>query len=235
MLILFDIDATLLTSSRAGVLALEAGGRETFGATFTIEGVDFAGRLDPLIIGDLLDRNGLERSAPNALSLRRGYAKHLPGLLARPESTRALPGVHALLAALRGEAGVTLGLLTGNFEDTGTAKLRSVGIEAGWFPVRVWGDESPKQPARREHLPLVAFERYRALHGRSAEPSRTVVIGDTPHDVSCALEHGCRSLGVATGSYTVEELRARGAARALSDLSDTAGVLAWLLEGAGRR
>lgn len=229
MLILFDIDATLLTSSRAGVLALEAGGQEAFGPAFTIEGVDFAGRLDPLIIGDLLERNGLPRTAEHAGALRRGYARHLPGLLARPGSTRALPGVHDLLAALRREAGVTLGLLTGNFEDTGTAKIRSVGIEAAWFPVRVWGDESPRQPARREHLPLVAFERYRALLGRPADPARTVVIGDTPHDVSCASEHGCRSLAVATGSFTVEELRARGADRALSDLSDTAAVLAWLL------
>jgi phosphoglycolate phosphatase len=54
------------------------------------------------------------------------------------------------------------------------------------------------------------------------------VIGDTPHDVQCALAHGCRCLGVATGRSSVRELLAAGASRAVEDLSDTQGVLTWL-------
>lgn len=230
MLILFDIDATLITTSRSGILALEHGGRDMFGEEFTIEGVEFAGRLDPLIVRDLLERNGRQRTREDAERLRAGYAKRLPEYLARPGSANACPGVHALLAELRREAGVTLGLLTGNFADTGQAKLRACGIDPGWFSVRVWGDESPHDPPAREHLPAVAFDRYREAYGRLIGGERTVIIGDTPHDVRCALAHGCRCLGVGTGQFTPAQLAACGADRAVPDLSETGEMVSWLLK-----
>jgi len=34
------------------------------------------------------------------------------------------------------------------------------------------------------------------------------VIGDTPHDIECANAIGVRTIAVATGGYSVEELRA---------------------------
>jgi phosphoglycolate phosphatase len=93
----------------------------------------------------------------------------------------------------------------------------------------VWGDESPHHPPLREHLPPVGLERYRRHTGRELEPRRATVIGDTPHDVRCARVHGCRSLGVATGSFRVDALREAGADLALDDLSDTERVLNWLV------
>jgi phosphoglycolate phosphatase len=226
MLILFDIDATLLTSSGAGVTALEMGGKQAFRETFSVAGVDFAGRLDPLIIADLLRANGLERSAGNAAALRDGYARNLPELLARPGSVSACPGVHPLLAALREDRSVTLGLLTGNFEPTGVMKLRAVKIEPTWFPIRVWGDESPHDPPSRDHLPAVALSRQAKAIGK-AEPRRTVVIGDTPHDVACAKANGCRSVAVATGHFSVDRLAACSPDLVVRDLADTRGMLDW--------
>jgi phosphoglycolate phosphatase len=55
--------------------------------------------------------------------------------------------------------------------------------------------------------------------------ANALVIGDTPLDVGCAAYAGARSLAVATGSHSVEELRAAGADAVLKDLSDTAEVL----------
>jgi phosphoglycolate phosphatase-like HAD superfamily hydrolase len=53
-------------------------------------------------------------------------------------------------------------------------------------------------------------------------PSRSVlVVGDTPHDVACARAAGARSVAVATGSYTIEQLRETGADHVFTDLSDT--------------
>jgi phosphoglycolate phosphatase-like HAD superfamily hydrolase len=233
MLLLFDIDATLLTSSRAGILALERGGQQAFGDRFTVAGVDFAGRLDPLIIRDLIRVNNLEPSLSNAAAIKQGYIDNLPSFLGRAGSTSVCPGVHPLLAALRTCPEVTLGLLTGNFAETGDLKLRSVGIDPAWFPVHVWGDQSPHDPPARSHLPPVGMARYHALHGTPARPEQTVVIGDTPHDIDCAKLNGCQSLGVATGQFSVEELKSRGATRALSDLADTQDVLAWLLRAVG--
>ena len=49
-----------------------------------------------------------------------------------------------------------------------------------------------------------------------------VVIGDTPRDVQAAAAHGCLSLAVATGPYTVRQLQEAGATVAVEDLSDPA-------------
>ena len=57
-----------------------------------------------------------------------------------------------------------------------------------------------------------------------------VVIGDTPHDVACAVAVGAQPVAVATGGFTVEQLRATGARIVLEDLSDTAAFLT-LLDG----
>ena len=235
MLLLFDIDGTLLTTKRSGVKALEDAGRELFGGAFTIEGVDFAGRLDPLIIGELLRRNGVDESRANADAMRAGYGRHLPRLLAPAGVATACPGVHEVLGLLRRVRGITLGLLTGNFAETGTIKLRAVGIDPDWFAVRVWGDESPVEPPAREHLPPVGMRRYHELNGNAVAPERVVVIGDTPHDVSCAQAHGCRSLGVGTGVFTSEQLTGCGATRAVPSMADAAGVVDWLTSGADER
>ena len=58
---------------------------------------------------------------------------------------------------------------------------------------------------------------------------RVIVIGDTPHDIECARVAGARSIAVATGGFTVEQLREFGADEVLPDLSDTEAVLALLV------
>lgn len=230
MLIFFDVDATLITTSRAGMAAMEVAGRELFGEGFTIGKTAFAGRLDPLIIADLLTDNGLEASQANRRAMREGYRRYLPELLAS-RVCKTCPGVPELLDAIEDAGIATLGLLTGNYEDTGSEKLRVCGLDVERFDVRVWGDDSPHEPPCRDHLPGVGLERYRYRYG-AIEPSRVTIIGDTPHDIACAKAHGCRSLGVATGINTVEELHAAGADWAVPTLADTDAVLRWLLNGA---
>jgi phosphoglycolate phosphatase len=237
VLLFFDIDATLITTSRSGIAAMGDIGRELFGEEFTVEGVEFAGGLDPLIIADLLRVNRVEVSRSNLGAFREGYRRCLEARLADRSKCRALPGVMELLGRLRemgaarggNGAAPTLALLTGNFAETGSIKLRACGIDPEWFAIRVWGDESPHHPPRRDHLPGVGLDRYTALTGRRLEGRLATVIGDTPHDVSCARAHRCRSLGVATGSFTVEALTQAGADMAMKDLSDTDRVLDWLL------
>ena len=228
-LILFDIDATLISTSGVGIRAMEEAGRELFGPAFTSTGVEYAGRLDPLIVRDLLIANGLEPSAANMRTLRNGYRTHLTQKLPTATTARALPGVPALLDALEHGNRAALGLLTGNYQDTGSLKLRACGINPERFPISAWGDESPHDPPDRAHLPPVALARYRARFNRDAEPHRCAIIGDTPHDIRCAKANGLRALAVATGMFNVEALSAAGADRVVPDLADTASVTDWLL------
>lgn len=53
-----------------------------------------------------------------------------------------------------------------------------------------------------------------------------VIIGDTPHDIACARATGARIVAVATGHYSVDDLRVERPDAVLEDLSDTATVLA---------
>ncbi len=231
MLILFDIDATLIKTSGLGIKAMGLAGRELFGAGFDERAVEYAGRLDPLIIGDLLRHHGIAETGSNVTRFRAGYRRHLEQLLSEPGTGQTCPGVPALLERLRGRAGVTMGLLTGNFPETGRVKLRACGIGVEQFEVCAWGDESPHETPARDHLPPVAMARQARRTGSEVDPRRVVIIGDTPHDVGCARAHGCRSLGVATGHFGVGALREAGADLAVPDLSRTDEVTAWLLEG----
>ena len=228
MLILWDIDGTLLVTSRSGVEAMEAAGAELFGAGFSARRVSYAGRLDPAIVADLLRDNGVEPSAGHIAAFRAAYRPRLAALMAQPGRARVLPGVLALLERFSHETTWVQALLTGNWEDTGSLKLQAAGIEKRYFGFGVWGDDSPIDPPLREHLPVVAMSRYQALKGHAVDPGKVVIIGDTPNDVRCARVNGCRVIGVATGLSSRQELVDAGANLAVEDLSETQFIAEWL-------
>jgi phosphoglycolate phosphatase len=51
------------------------------------------------------------------------------------------------------------------------------------------------------------------------------VIGDTPRDIHCAQPHGAVAIAVATGEYSVEELRAERPDFLFEDLSEVEKVV----------
>lgn len=227
-LVLFDIDGTLLRTEGAGVGAMVSAGQELFGERFNAEGIDFAGSLDAVLVREMLTRCGAGATPTNERAFRARYAEHLRARLAASRTARALVGAVELVHAVRSRNGHTAGLLTGNYAETGALKLAACGLDPAWFRVCAWGDDSPHDPADREHLPPVAMERYRVLAGSAIDPARVTIIGDTVHDVRCARANGCRSIGVATGRYTVEELWASGADHVVPDLSGTSDMLSWI-------
>lgn len=229
MLVLFDIDATLVSTCGAGIRAMEDAARDLFGPAAAADGIEYAGRLDPLIIADFCRAAGRLPTREMLAQFRERYRLALARRLRDPGvEPRPLPGVLDLLRRLRFESSARLGLLTGNFEETGSLKLAACGIDPARFDLAVWGDHSPRDPPDRADLPPVAMRRFSALAGCAVEARHVTIIGDTPHDVRCARAHGCRSLGVATGRFSVAALLDAGADAAVPDLSDTAAIVAWL-------
>lgn len=237
MLVLFDVDGTLLLSKGASLRCYRAAARELFGREMDTDGMKTAGGLDPLIWRALCAVNGIdeERALAEHDRFRATYARILAAELAGGGVAYALPGVPALLDALdgaRGAAGeppVHIGLLTGNYPETGRLKLEAAGISMDRFAVAAWGDEAQRRP---DLVPL-ARGRHERRSGRALRPEQVVIVGDTPHDIECAREHGCRSLAVATGSSPRAELEAHGATRVVDDLSATRDLLQWVLGPAG--
>jgi phosphoglycolate phosphatase-like HAD superfamily hydrolase len=127
-----------------------------------------------------------------------------------------MPGIPALLDALEADTGVLLGLLTGNVVPGARLKLRAVGLDPERFVVGAYGSDHH----RRGELPPIAARRAAPHFGRVPTGTEVVIIGDTPADVQCGAGFGARTIGVATGGYTVAELVAEGADEVFADFCD---------------
>jgi phosphoglycolate phosphatase-like HAD superfamily hydrolase len=115
---------------------------------------------------------------------------------------------------------VHIALLTGNFERAAQLKLEHFDLWR-YFRAGSFGDE---ETDRNLLLPEALRRIAAAGHGTFAADA-VVVIGDTPHDVAVARGGGARSIAVATGSHTTEQLRAAGADHVFHDLSQLREVL----------
>lgn len=220
-LVLFDIDGTLLRGQGAGARAMERAGRRLLGPEFTLEGIDFGGALDPWIFREAATRMGRSDAIELHCEFRDAYLVELVSELdASEKGPEILPGVAAALSALASDPAATLGLVTGNYSRAAPLKLRAAGIDPAQFVVGAFGDDAPTRPG----LVRLAIERWKA-RGATPDPKRVVVVGDTPRDVDCAKKNGCRSVAVATGWHTAEELHASGADVVVPDLTDLARVL----------
>jgi phosphoglycolate phosphatase len=222
--VLWDIDGTLLQTEGAGRDAMGAAGLDLVGAPFDMAQVSTSGRLDPDIWRDIARAHGLDEAGAREREFRAAYFQRLVKRLAEGNPARSLPGACALVAELPRRNGFAQGLLTGNYPETGQLKLASAGLALEQFPVQAWGCDA----ARRPDLVPVALARAETLLGVRPRAADVVVVGDTPHDVACAKEHGCRSLAVATGAFPASALEACGADWVQSDLSDVTAILSWL-------
>ncbi|HUQ45950.1 MAG TPA: HAD hydrolase-like protein [Gemmatimonadaceae bacterium] len=226
--VLFDIDGTILWTDGAGRRAVHRALQEVFGAP-PPEGHEFDGKTDPQIVRELMQLAGvsdghIETGLPHAIAR---YVELLSAELgAVDHGDKVFPGVAALLDVLEARDDVLLGLLTGNVREGAEAKLTAVGIAPHRFRVGAFGSDHAERP----ELPAIARGRAEVLMGKQVPGHKVVVIGDTPADMGCGRGIGARAIGVATGRYTMDDLRACDAAAVFPDLSDTAAVMRAIMD-----
>ncbi|MEO6237866.1 MAG: HAD family hydrolase [Vicinamibacterales bacterium] len=224
-LILFDIDGTLVLTGRAGWRAMNRACADLVGHDKAMDGVEFAGRTDWSILADVMRNNAVPFDRALLDRLSRRYSAHLAEEIQLPGTglKDVMPGVRPLLDALQRRDDVALGLLTGNFIEGARIKLEYFDL---WkhFPCGAFGGDS----ANRNDLVPVAIRRARECGIADVDAARVIVIGDTPNDVECARVVGALPVAVATGSYSVDDLRRSGADIVFQDLSDTQAFLALL-------
>lgn len=225
-LLLFDIDGTLVQGGPAKSAfhdALVA----TYSTTGPIEVHEFSGKTDPQIARELLRLAGLEDPEIDA-GLPSLFERYVVGLQSRLPATpvEVLPGVAELVDTLEREADVALGLVTGNVAEGARLKLTGPGLQ-DHFEIGGFGSDSEE----RNDLPGIALERARERWRVDFAPEYVVVIGDTPRDVECGRAHGLRTVGVATGNFSAEELRDADAHVVVADFSDTSATRDLLLAG----
>jgi phosphoglycolate phosphatase len=195
---------------------------DVFAIGNALTGIPMAGRTDAWILNDAAAAHGISPDASELSRFRDRYLHHLAIELEQTGTARKglMPGVRELLDALAPRDDVYLALLTGNYEAGARLKLEYFDLWK-YFSCGAFGDAAP----HRNVLVPKALTAVAACGGPVFTAADAIVIGDTPLDVGCAAHVGARSLAVATGSHSVEELRAAGADVVLKDLSDTEEVV----------
>lgn len=222
-LVLFDIDGTLLSSAGIGRTAM----RRALGSIFGSPGnpaYRYDGKTDKQIVRDVMRLEGHSDEYIDS-QMEKVMGVYLEGLRENAKSgkfdVRPLEGVVELLDALEPRKDVVLGLLTGNVEPGARTKLIAAGINPDRFRVNAFGSDHEHRP----ELPAIAQRRASEKLGMDIEGGRMVVIGDTPADIACGRSLGAKAIGVASGHYTVEQLREHDPYAVFPSLANTPQLL----------
>jgi phosphoglycolate phosphatase-like HAD superfamily hydrolase len=163
-----------------------------------------AGRTDGEIARLMLLEAGVsaERIDDRVDQVREACAREYARVCPPDLCDTVVPGIPDVLRWLARRPGVTVALLTGNFEAVARVKLERAGI-GRYFAAHqgAFGSDSED----RTTLPAIARRRAGA-RGRPYPREQTVVIGDTPRDIVCARADDVLAVGVATGPFGVRDL-----------------------------
>jgi phosphoglycolate phosphatase len=213
--LLFDIDGTLISTGGAGAASWRLAFDELYGIPADIGKFTDAGMTDSQVA-----RRTFEGVVGHALSrkelsvLLERQLNHLYETVADSTGYRVLPGVEKLLPRLL-ERGYLLGLVTGNGEAAAHIKLHRARLNR-FFSFGGYGSDSDD----RSELTKRALERAALVFGGPIHPKQCLTVGDTPLDVAAAHGAGIECVGVASGHFSVEQLREAGADYVLGSLEE---------------
>jgi len=201
-LVLFDVDGILIKSGSIKFDYWEAVAEKHFGVKVNRKDVYGEGKTDKAILIEHLKLKGVKdpekdpRFVPALKDIGNIVRKGIEG-----EKLEKVENVEALIKSLI-EEGYIVGLLTGNTREKAKAKLENTGLW-NYFKVKAFGDSTTK----RSELVPIALKEAKEKIGTDFKKKSVFIVGDTVRDVRCAKEAGVKSLAVATGSETIEDLK----------------------------
>ena len=216
---LFDVDGTLLLTEGAAREAFACAVSDHLGVGDDLQDIGFAGRIEPLILQDILRKHGRSFDPAEEARFWDSVFAHMRRLL-RPGRGQIMPGIPQLLDRIAAEPGWVMGLLTGNMTQMARIKLGHFGLE-GRFVFGGFGEMA----ADRDALARALVRRVGREHGVPAQ--RCVVVGDTVHDIACARAAGARVIAVATGGTDLVTLAAAEPDLLLDDLREADAIMRW--------
>ena len=209
-LVVFDWDGTLIDSTMMIARSIQAAAADLGLAVPTLER---ARHVIGLGLKDALAHTvpDLDASRADAFSARFRYH-----YLSQEESLALFDGAQALLDAVGG-AGVRLAVATGKTRVGLQRALRTAGFE-GYFAATRCADQTEPKPH-----PAMLLELMNEL---DVKPDRTLMVGDTTHDLAMAAAAGAAAVGLTHGAHTREQLQRFFPLALIDSLPD---LQSWLL------
>ncbi|MHB8328295.1 MAG: HAD family hydrolase [Acidimicrobiales bacterium] len=214
VVVLFDVDETLVHTGGSGARSWKAAFEKLYDVPADIGEHSSAGETDPQVARATF--SAVLHRDPSDDELGRLYAQYLLHLaedILVSEDYRVLPGAEKVLLRL-GQAGVMLGLVSGAMEGAARTKLVPANLNR-FFIFGAYGSDSPD----RAELTKLGLGKAARLHDE-LRPSQVYVVGDTPHDMEATNAAGAVAVGVASGHYSTDELKAAGGIHVLGSLED---------------
>jgi phosphoglycolate phosphatase len=218
-LLLFDIDGTLVSTGGAGVVALKRVVEKRHGVKDDLGDIEIAGRTDSGIAADILKKYGEPQEEKDVQTFLDQYVAFLRETLLTTRG-EILPGLLEILKQMKGRPDRVLGLLTGNVKRGAELKLQHYGLWE-FFEFGAFADDHHD----RNYLGEFARKRAQEKHGHDFAAARIDVIGDTPRDIACGKAFGARTVAVATGMWSCEQLAQHHPDFLFDDLSNVGEVI----------
>ncbi|MBA4329775.1 MAG: HAD family hydrolase [Polaromonas sp.] len=210
-LIAFDWDGTLFDSTKIIVRCIQAAVRDVGGTVPTDEAAGY-------VIGLGL-MQALAHAAPDVPESKYPElgARYRHHYIAHQNDISLFEGVLPLLAALKSR-GHRLAVATGKSRHGLDEALQAVELKGRFDASRTADETAGKPHPRMLHELMDQF---------GVTPARTLMIGDTTHDLQMAVNAGCASIGVSYGAHefaAFEVLKPRFVAHSVAELNDWLAV-----------
>ncbi|MBP2627114.1 MAG: hypothetical protein H6Q68_1825 [Firmicutes bacterium] len=205
MRILFwDIDGTLLKTAKAGLYAFEQVIQEILTIPFDFSTIKTAGMTDYYIAYQVIKlATRREPTYHEICNLIARYEEVLPSHLAARKG-HLTPSVKDILTHLHSCEDYVSLLLTGNTLFGAKTKLAHYGLDDFFnFEHSAFCSNCFDRTEISNQALSIVKEHY-----PDVDPEHIYVIGDTPNDIHCGKAIGARTIAVATGTYSVQELSA---------------------------
>lgn len=191
-LLVFDWDGTLMDSTAAIVRSIQGACRDL--------GLEPPGDLEAswvigLGLGDALRRVAPDLDPSRHAELAQAYRRHY---FTHDEDLVLFPGVLEMLLELK-RAGRILAVATGKSR-VGLDRALAHAELRGLFDATRTADETASKPHPQMLLEII--EEF------AEDPARTLMVGDTVHDLRMARHAGTGAVAVSYGAHSAEELAA---------------------------